>query len=324
MKMANGTGSIYKMKGNRRKPWCVRITTGYKNDFDLERSVQIRKVLGTYSSRKEAMQALARFLDNPYDLNADKITFRQVYEDAKEEFSASRMHNYRSAFRYLEPIADQPIRSIKAAQMQKCIDACQTTQQREIKTVCRKVFAYALKQEIIDRNPALYLDSNTVEATIVREILTTEQITDLWSIDEWWAKVTLMLLYSGMRTKELQDLSPEDIDIENMVINIGKAKNKSSVRVIPIHDRVGGLWSDWKEHGRTFSYNALNKRLKSKYGRTPHDCRHTFTTKMRECGCELLPLQLLLGHTPKTITEKIYTHITIDELRKSINLLHYE
>ena len=323
MKMANGTGSIYKMKGNRRKPWCVRITSGYKTDMDLEKTVQIRKVLGTYPTRKEAMQALSRFLDNPYDLNADKITFRQVYEDAKEEFSASRMHNYRSAFRYLEPIADQPIRSIKAAQMQKCIDACQTTQQREIKTVCRKVFAYALKQEIIDRNPALYLDSNTVEATIVREIFTSEQISDLWSNDIWWAKVALMLLYSGMRTKELRTLPAEDIDLEERVIRIRSAKNKSSVRIIPIHDRAFALWSDWKEHGRTFSHNALLTALKSKYGRTPHDCRHTFTTKMRECGCDLLPLQLILGHTPTTITEKIYTHITVEELRDCINLLHY-
>jgi integrase len=45
---------------------------------------------------------------------------------------------------------------------------------------------------------------------------------------------------------------------------------------------------------------------------------------MRECGVDLLPLQLILGHTPKTITEKVYTHITDQELKDTINRLKYD
>lgn len=325
MKNPNGYGSISKLSGNRRKPWIVRITTGFSTDFTLQRTKQIQKVLGYYATRKDAMQALAAFNENPFDIEAAKLTFRQCYEEAQKDFSPARAHNYRSAFRYLEPIADLPIGSIRAAQMQKCIDACQTTQQREIKTVCRKVFNYALQNEIVDKNPALYLHNNTVSAEIERDVFAPDQVKDI--IDhrsEWWAKAALVLLYSGMRTKELLDLTPDDIDLDDRTINIRIAKNRSSIRTIPIHDAIFDVLSEIKREPLQFSHNGFNKALKGKYGRRAHDCRHTFTTKLRESGCDLLVMQILLGHTPKTITERVYTHISMEELRTAINALSYE
>lgn len=323
MKNPPGYGSISKLSGSRRRPWIVRITTGYETDFDLKRTKQVQQVLGYYSSKKEAIRALADYNDNPFDLENAKITFRQCYEEAKRDFSEARAHNYHSAFKYLEPIADLPIGLIKAAQMQKCINSCQTTQQRDIKTVCRKTFLYAVQNEIVDKNPSLFLRSNTVYASIVRDVFTSDQIADLFEHDDWQSQVTLILLYSGMRTKELQDLLPEDIDLTEGFIHIRKGKNKSSVRDIPVHASILPILGRWKESPRQFTHNGLNRALKKRYGRLAHDCRHTFTSKMRECGCDLLVLQLLLGHTPKTITERVYTHISRQELKEAIGLLDY-
>ena len=325
MRLPPNYGSISKMPGNRRKPYCVRITTGYKTDFDLEKTVQIRKVLGYYATKAEAMKALAAFNDSPFDLDAAKVTFRQCYEQAQKDFSEARAHNYRSAFRFLEPIADTPIRQIKAAQMQRCIDACHTTQQREIKTVCRKVFEYALRNEIVEKNPSQYLTSNTVAPTISRELFTSDEITDLWSnLDKWYCRVALILLYSGMRTKELRTITPDQIDLDAKMIRLTKAKNDASVRSIPIHDAVFSILSDFKNKPIQFSHNGFNKALCRLGGHTAHDTRHTFTSRMRECGAELLPLKLILGHTPDNITERVYTHISEDELLRTINLLDYK
>ena len=324
MRQPNGYGSISKLSGTRRKPWMVRITTGFSTDFDLQRTKQIQKVLGYYETRKEAMQALAAYHDNPFDLEAAKITFRQCYEEAKKGFTKARAHNYRSAFRFLEPIADLPIGSIKAAQMQKCVDSCQTTQQRDIKTVCRKTFEYALQNDIVDRNPALYVHSNTVDATIERDVFTPDQIRDMVEhSDGRYEKMALILLYTGMRTKELLDLNPEDVDLDQRMINIRIAKNKSSVRSIPIHDAILAHISDFIKEPKHCCYESFNHNIMAKYGRRPHDCRHTFTTRMRECGCDLLVLQILLGHTPQTITERIYTHVSMEELKDAINALDY-
>ena len=324
MKHPNGYGSVCKMSGKRRRPYMVQITTGYTVDPVLQTAKQLRQVLGYYATRAEALQALADYNKDPFGPDLLRVTFRQCYEEASKSFSPGRAHNYRSGARYLEPIMDLPIRSIKASQMQRCIDSCQTTQQREIKTVCRKVYEYAMQAEIVDKDPALYLHSNTVEAEIERDVFTSEQVADLFDHQsDWWARVALILLHTGMRTKELQDLTAEDIDLTEQVIHIRKAKNKSSVRDIPIHADIRRLCAEYQTDPCCLTNNALYKNLRKRYGRLAHDCRHTFTTRMRECGVDLLVLQILLGHTPQTITERVYTHISKEEMREAIGCLKY-
>lgn len=326
MRLPNGYGSIYKMSGNRRNPWRVRITVGWAFDEILMKHRQVVKDLGYYRTRQEAMKALADYNNDPFDLNFLNVTLAECYEEAKKSFTKGRSRNYQAAWKYLAPLADTPIRSIKAAQMQRCIDSCTTSQQQDIKTVCHKIYDYALKYEIVDKNPSKLLHSNSVDAQIKREVLAPDVIAKLEQSNEWWAKITLMLLYSGMRTKELKQLDSAWIDTENGVIDIQLAKNKSSIRKIPIHTHVLPLFCDYKAEGSNlygFTHDGLNKALKAFCGHTAHDCRHTFATRMRECGCDPLVLQLLLGHTPSTITEKIYTHVTLEELAESLNKLNY-
>ena len=80
MKMPNGYGSVVKLTGRRRKPWMVRITTGVVMDMETMKAKQIRQVLGYYASRTEALQALADYNDDPYNLESARYTFRYCYE----------------------------------------------------------------------------------------------------------------------------------------------------------------------------------------------------------------------------------------------------
>ena len=50
MRLPNGYGSIYKIGGKRRKPFAVRITTGWEDN-----GKQIIKYLGTFRTRAEAL-----------------------------------------------------------------------------------------------------------------------------------------------------------------------------------------------------------------------------------------------------------------------------
>ena len=65
MKHPNGYGSIFKLSGNRRNPFAVRITTGWDDD-----GKQVYEYLGYFPSRKKAMVALADYNNNPYDLSS--------------------------------------------------------------------------------------------------------------------------------------------------------------------------------------------------------------------------------------------------------------
>ena len=51
---------------------------------------------------------------------------------------------------------------------------------------------------------------------------------------------------------------------------------------------------------------------------TPHDTRHTFITLGKHANMDEYILKLIVGHEVNDITEKVYTHRTIDDMRKEI------
>ena len=328
MRNYNGYGSITKLSGKRRKPWIVRRTASINFDEENMTYHQRQVVLGYYATRAEAIKALADFNDCPVDLDYLNITFDQCYEKAKEKFTEGRKRNYFAAYKYLEPIKDMPIRQIKGYMLQECVDKCTSTQQHDIVTVCHKVYNYALERDYITNDASRSLHSNSVETTIVRNIFTADEIKYIEEADTWYKVFLACLLYSGMRGEELRTLEPQDINFDDMTIDIRKAKNKVSVRKIPLHTHAEPYFRIYKEKGiQTYpkTQNGLNKAIAKHFEieHHGHDTRHTFTTKMRECGCDPLILQLLLGHRPETITERVYTQITMEEMRENIELLRY-
>ena len=325
MKLGNGMGGISKAPGNRRKPYCARVTTGWVFDEATMKKKQVQKVVGYYRTRKEALEALVDYNRDPYNLDASQVTFGEIYKNV--EFTESTARSYQAAYKYLLPVVDKPIRSIKPAQLQDCIDSCQTGQQPLIKTICRRVYHIAMMQEYVDRDVSQYLTAKAKDVEIERELFTHDEINELWAFqDKWWAKVTLILLYTGMRTKELRTVELEMIDFDNLWLDIPLAKNKFSIRGIPIHKNVEQFFRDYIINGGNlygYAHSSLNKYLNEFHGHRAHDARHTFTTRMRECGVDHITIQRLLGHKPSDITYEVYTHISQEELTAAINKLQY-
>ena len=50
----------------------------------------------------------------------------------------------------------------------------------------------------------------------------------------------------------------------------------------------------------------------------PHDTRHTFITLAKKAGMNEYILKLIVGHAIQDITEKVYTHRTMEELQAEI------
>jgi len=328
MRLPNSYGSITKLKGNRRKPWMVRVTTHIDYDEDTRKYSQKQKPLGYYSTRQEAMKALADYNNDPYDLDALTVTFDQCCQEVLKEYEGKDQYRqYLNAYKYLAEIKDMPIRSIKAGQMQKCIDSCTNSQQPLIKTLCRKSFEYALRQEYTEKNPAQYLTAVSQKSKIVRELFDREQVEELWTLTEhWWVRMALMLLYTGMRTKELKNVDLVNIDLKNRILTLTEAKNECSVRTIPIHKRVVPLFRQYIDDGGNmygYAHSSLNKYLGEYHGHRAHDTRHTFATRMREIGTDQLVIKRILGHTPSDLTERIYTHLTDEELIAAVDRLEY-
>ena len=90
MKLPNGFGSVQKLKDKpRRKPWMAIRTMCWDIDEEKRASRQVRKVIGYYATKQEAITALTHYNENPYDLDSRTLTFSDVYEKLLPTFLQS-------------------------------------------------------------------------------------------------------------------------------------------------------------------------------------------------------------------------------------------
>lgn len=63
-------------------------------------------------------------------------------------------------------------------------------------------------------------------------------------------------------------------------------------------------------------FQKVMDRLKMKH--RPHETRHTFITKAKACNVDEYILKLIVGHAIEDITEKVYTHRTMEQLKSEM------
>lgn len=56
---------------------------------------------------------------------------------------------------------------------------------------------------------------------------------------------------------------------------------------------------------------------------TPHEPRHTFITELDNLGANKTSIKRLAGDKRGDVTEKVYTHKDIEQLRKAVELLNF-
>lgn len=348
MRMGNGNGSIYKTKDKRRKPWRVMITVGLEYDEDIGKARQKRKTIGYYATQKEAITALNQYKENPYDIDTDKITFSEVYEkwssEHFEKIVPSATRTWKSAYSYFSSIHNMRFAAIRPNHIEGCIKDAKvgnSTKQR-MKSLCNMLYRYAMKYEIVNVNYADMCDSiKRGKPSIVRIPFSDEEENILWdNIDFPFVDMVLIGIYSGWRPQELAVLKVADVDLEQRTYIGGLKTDAGRNRIVPIHSKVYELvkknyekavsmnseylFNDENGQQGTFltydkyrnRFNKINKRFHLKH--RPHDTRHTFITKGKNANMNEYVLKMIVGHEIMDVTEKVYTHRTMDELRKEI------
>ena len=135
-----------------------------------------------------------------------------------------------------------------------------------------------------------------------------------------------------------------DCKTKKTAIVIGSTKSKTSNRKVALlditkkvlfeyklylinhnkfHDTYFVLGNERPIEPRTLraQYKRLLNDLEIKYIH-PHALRHTFCTYALENGCDVKTVSQILGHADTSITLDIYTHITEDQIKKTINTLN--
>lgn len=267
------------------------------------------------------------------------ITLRQLFNEwlpiHSQSISRSAVNSYHIAFKHISNISDMSITDIHFQHLQNVIDPMHVkglsySSCKKVRTVLNQLFNYAIIKDYPITNYALHLNLGPNVPTIKRRVFTRQQINKLWAIDTSYSRMILILLYTGLRIGELLNLRRQDINRRSSYLIVKHAKTKAGEgRIIPIHHRIAPLieqvYNSTDNYLFPISYTTFRKhfqdvlkQLNCKH--TIHDTRHTFASLL-DAVAPPNALRSLLGHKQGDITTRVYTHKTIRELRKSIELL---
>ena len=336
MKLPNGYGSVIKLSGRRRKPYAARITTSWTQDGKQE-----KKYLGYFKTRQEAIKALADYNENPFDLASREITFADLFERWKNiKYKEKEMPSeYVSAYKKLAPLYDMPFAEIRKRHIQNVIDSLSVghSSKNHMKSICTMMFKYAIDQEIVTTNFASLVELPAKTQSEIHKPFTPEELQILWqNADDFTVKIALILCYTGLRPIELLEMKNSDVHLEEKYMRGGVKTAAGKNRIIPIAEKIlpfiAEMFNSQNEFlitqdGKPISYqnflqkywrkNEVLKSLPTKH--LPHDGRHTCATLMDDAEVPLKIRQMILGHASKDITNRVYTHKTIQQLIDAIN-----
>lgn len=345
MRNPNGYGSITRLSGKRRKPWIVRVTTGWTPEGE-----QLREVVGYYETKTEANIALANYRQNPLSIKATKMTLQNVYDEWSEtryqNISKSTQDGYKASWNYISVYKDQIFRELRTSHWQKIINdnnSMSMSTLTKIKALGTSLYAFTMANDIVDKNYMQYIEMPDREYS-KKEPFTHDEVKKLWEYVEIfpWVDTILILIYTGMRISEMLKLTKFDIDLENRLITGGIKTDAGKDRVIPIHFELYPLlynrysnskseylitYEDGKRltadhYRKTKYYEALRAVGVRKL--SPHSCRHTFGTMAAESGIAPLSIQRIIGHSDYAFTANKYTHPDVQKLILDMNKISFK
>ncbi|MET3811922.1 tyrosine recombinase XerC [Arthrobacter sp. UYEF3] len=219
----------------------------------------------------------------------------------------------------------------------------------------RAFTAWAVREEFIAVDPALRLMAPKREKSLPG-VLGLGQVQRLVAGAESAAaegkpmalrnRAILELLYAtGVRVGELSGLDVDDLDPDRRTLRVIGKGNKE--RTVPYGLPAAHAVDDWLRRGRpalvgegsgpALFLGARGRRMDQRQVRSvvkglldglgdtsatgPHALRHSAATHLLDGGADLRAVQEILGHSSLATTQ-IYTHVSVDRLRKSYQQAH--
>ncbi|MDO5146099.1 MAG: tyrosine-type recombinase/integrase [Eubacteriales bacterium] len=231
---------------------------------------QNRITIGTFKTKKEALQALAEYGANPYDIANNNLTLAELYQKWTESYfptlsGESSTRTIVAAWRYCHPLCKMRVKDLRARHIKgimedgyiiasrgkkagEKIPASPGTKAR-IKSMFNLMLDYALEFEIVDKNYARTFD---ISEDIIKEkeaatrghiIFSESEMDSLWSAADSirFADWILIQCYMGWRPQELATLRLEDVHLDEWYMQAGMKTSAGKDRVIPIHSRIRPL-----------------------------------------------------------------------------------
>ncbi len=346
---AHGTGSVSFC--NRCRKWRAIAPPAIKGRHG--------KQIGTFKTRKDAENALFAYTSEKRSpLYAAPLS--RIYElwSCKhfEHLTASGMGGYTSAYTDLSELHAVPMKDIKTADFQRCIDAVAQKYSRskceKVRQLCSQLCKFAMQNDIISKNYAEFIVLPKAEKK-EKTIFTRAERQALWAhSDENRVRFILFLIYTGFRVGEVSGILPENVHVDEGYIIGGLKTEAGRDRTVPLPPSIpeisdfvrswlaapdtspfgvpaGSLRQYW--FYPTLSalgmidppiFDKKNKKQMYKNPRlTPHATRHTFASLSAAAGMPPEILQKIIGHADYATTADIYVHSDLAALTAGMSLL---
>lgn len=340
MRNPNGYGCIKKLSGKRRRPFAFVISEKGK-----------QKIIEYFTSQIDAQifQAEYNKVHFHHVLPGHQITLAELYHRwlpshvADTDPSTSALASYANSFKHLACLQYEPFQSLKYTDYQRIIDGMRKSglsysSCKKVRSLISLLEKYANKIELTSKSYAPLLSIGKNKAVRPHKPFSRQKINKLWQhVNEPGVDTVLILLYTGMRVGEMLVLQKSEINMRQHYIRITKSKTEAGIRIIPIHHRIlplienrmksvgSSLISDGNGYGYSYSKYCILwcqvMHIIKADSHTTHDCRHTVATLLDNAGANETAKRRILGHAGGDVTERVYTHKGLRQLRRCIELL---
>ena len=229
-------------------------------------------------------------------------------------------------------------------------DFSSRTVARRLATI-KSFFKYLVKVELIEDNVSIHIHSpkvpkklpNFIDKNLIDVLMSSPPLGTLIGVRD---RAVLELFYStGVRLSELVNINIGDFHIDKKLVRVIGKGNKE--RIIPYGKTAESAIENYLKM-RNLSFkpvfarsplfvNSSEKRISKRTiqrrmnnyiklvadGKSvgPHLLRHTFATHLLDNGADIRAVKDLLGHSSLSSTQ-IYTHVSIDKLKKDYTQAH--
>lgn len=338
-KKTNKTGNVYQVKYRRSDGTQASKTCRTKREA-------------------EAFEAEIKSLKYRGGLPDDR-SGRILFKEIAAQFQATKTHNRPNTVRRRTGILDKhlipalgnkEIRQIRYLDVQKMVTdwiesglAPRTIHHQTL--ILRQVFDFAVKNEMITKNPAVGVSLPRVEAKEPRALTNDECHRLLISLPAAYQPFIYTVLATGMRWSEATTLTVSDLNLLKRTLTVRGSKtnagnrtialSKSDSQVISRHlAATGRTGANGDEplftspegkslHSSNFRQRVFLKALAAAelQGVTFHDLRRTHATALVAAGVDPKAIQQRLGHKDIATTLKFYARPTNQGIAKAAEVM---
>ena len=283
----------------------------------------------------------------PFNIDEKNTTLNDLwkiwYEKKQAEVTKKSHERYYKSYNlYLSHLKNKPIRELTYHELQQAILVPVKGTSKYLKTLLNKIYKMAMKNNIVDKDISELLEISQKKSVTrpvkVIDIKTIKKIRKYSNENNCINKLkkiadmTLIMLYTGMRSGEIRSIKKENIFLnENYMIG-GIKTEAGKDRIIPIHPKIKDLiifyynefpnkdflFSQTKSKKAfsevTFVNNFIEFRNLLNFTNNRHACRHTFITELKKLNVTESKIKRIVGHKSLDVTDGVYTHYSPQDL----------